>query len=344
MPPARRVRFRINGRQFDQPVDPGQPLSTLLGPESDRARLEPDCRDGACGRCAVLLGGRQVRACLAPATPCDDAIVTSVEGLTNHGFLSRVQQAFLRLGAAPCGRCTPAMLIAATELLARAAAPARAELAAGIDAVRCRCGDYEAILDAMASAVDVTPDPAVDPRDGPHADIVTGRSRLALDDASIEEIGLDPCADRPPADLESFRDVRRDALAPGVARGFGWGGGFAARLAEVGFDEETGEIRVHRVVAPLGPDASPASLRRNTVRGLMAVDPSGLPPGVGEMPACAFHVIQDCPPETAETGARATAFAVLAAIRALGIDVSGRVMPTAEEAWRARGGGRYTIS
>ncbi len=324
-----RYRFRINGRQYDQPIDPRDALSDLLGPEFDRARIETDCVDGACGRCAVLVNGRQVKACQVTAAPGDDAVVTTVEALTNHGFLSRIQQAFLRRGAAPCGRCTPAMLVATTELLARRAAPSRAELTARIAGVRCLCGDYEAILEAMAAAVEVEPEAGLDPRDGPHADVVTGRARAM----SVPiEIDLSPAAGPTPAPLTAWAT----AVPPpdeGLARGFGWGGGTAARLADLAIDRETGAVRVAAIHAPRGED-DPATLRRHTVRGLVALDPHARAPDVVEAPAHVFHDLSGHPRETAAAGARACALAVLDALHALAIPTPGNRMPGPEAIWR----------
>ncbi len=320
-----RYRFRINGRQFDQPIDPRDPLSDLLGAEFDLARDEVDCTDGACGRCAVLVNGRQTKACQVPAAPADDAVVTTVQALTNHGFLSRIQQAFLRRGAAACGRCTPAMLVAATELLARRAAPSRAELTARIAGVRCLCGDYEAILGAMAGAVEVEPEPGLDPRDGPHAATVTGRA-LAM--PAPVDVDLSPTPDP----LTAWAT----AVPPpdeGLARGFGWGGGAAARLADLVIDQETGAVRVAAIHAPLGED-DPATLRRHTVQGLVALDAHGRAPDVEAAPAHVFHDLPGHPPKSTSAGARACGLAVLDALHALAIATPRNRMPSPEAVWR----------
>jgi aerobic-type carbon monoxide dehydrogenase small subunit (CoxS/CutS family) len=67
----------------------------------------------------VLLDGQQVCACLVAAGQVQGRRVTTVEGLANGAELSRLQQTFLAHGAAQCGICTPGMLMAAADVLAR---------------------------------------------------------------------------------------------------------------------------------------------------------------------------------------------------------------------------------
>src|SRR5262249_13525298 len=71
------------------------------------------------------------------------------------GLIDRLRSAFLARGAAQCGICTPGMLMAATDLLARVAEPTRRQIEDAIGGVLCRCTGYrkitEAILDASRS-------------------------------------------------------------------------------------------------------------------------------------------------------------------------------------------------
>jgi len=84
--------------------------------------------------------------------------VTTVEGLAADGALNDLQAAFLRHGAAQCGICTPGMLMAASELLARNPRPGAGEVMDGLGGVLCRCTGYqkivEAVLDLVAPAGD----------------------------------------------------------------------------------------------------------------------------------------------------------------------------------------------
>ena len=85
------------------------------------------CSVGVCGACSVLVDGQLVSACLLPAVLADGTAITTVEGLApDDEHLSPLQDAFIRHGGFQCGICTPGQLIAATALLAGAAAPTEA--------------------------------------------------------------------------------------------------------------------------------------------------------------------------------------------------------------------------
>jgi CO/xanthine dehydrogenase Mo-binding subunit len=75
--------------------------------------------------------------------------VTTVEGLAAGGALNTLQRAFLKHGAAQCGICTPGMLMAATDLLARNPAPDEAAVQEALGGVLCRCTGYRKIIDAV---------------------------------------------------------------------------------------------------------------------------------------------------------------------------------------------------
>jgi xanthine dehydrogenase iron-sulfur cluster and FAD-binding subunit A len=103
----------------------------------------------------VLLDGAQVCACMVPLAQAEGRRITTVEGLAGDG-LNALQAAFHRHGAAQCGICTPGMLMAASDLMARKSAPSAAEVEDALGGVLCRCTGYrkivEAVLDVASSA------------------------------------------------------------------------------------------------------------------------------------------------------------------------------------------------
>ena len=62
---------------------------------------------------------------------------------------ARLQEAFLRHGAAQCGICTPGMLVAAVALLSRNERPSETEVLDAIGGVLCRCTGYRKIIAAI---------------------------------------------------------------------------------------------------------------------------------------------------------------------------------------------------
>jgi carbon-monoxide dehydrogenase small subunit len=72
--------------------------------------------------------------------------------LADGGTLDRVQQAFVTAGAVQCGFCTPGLVVAAHDLLARDPDPSDADVREALAGNLCRCTGYEKILDAVRLA------------------------------------------------------------------------------------------------------------------------------------------------------------------------------------------------
>lgn len=190
--------LRVNGTAHALPVAPGRRLSEVLREDLGLRGTKVGCDAGDCGACTVLLDGAPVCACLTPVAQAAGRAVTTVEGLAG----AALQRAFLRHGAAQCGICTPGMLMAARALLARNPAPARAEAAAALGGVLCRCTGYAKIVDAV---LDAAPGPAPD---APAAGQAVGAALERLDGAAkvagLESYG----ADHAPEDALWVRAVR----------------------------------------------------------------------------------------------------------------------------------------
>jgi CO/xanthine dehydrogenase Mo-binding subunit/aerobic-type carbon monoxide dehydrogenase small subunit (CoxS/CutS family) len=146
------VAFEVNGRACDVAAPLGERLSEVLRERLGLTGTKVGCSAGDCGACTVLLDGRQVCACLVPLAQVQGRRITTVEGLAQDGRLSRLQQAFLAAGAAQCGICTPGMLMAAADVLARHPAPGEAEVLDGLGGVLCRCTGYRKIVEAVLLA------------------------------------------------------------------------------------------------------------------------------------------------------------------------------------------------
>jgi len=162
----------VNGRRRRVRVPPMKRLLDVLREDCGLTGTKEGCGEGECGACTVLLAGRSVNSCLVPAVQADGARIVTVEGLARGRSLSALQRAFVEMGGAQCGICTPGMLISAHELLARSRGRTRATLGHPAqpgraprrvppdeDAVReslagnlCRCTGYQKIVDAVRAA------------------------------------------------------------------------------------------------------------------------------------------------------------------------------------------------
>ena len=147
------MSLTVNGAHAILHCAPSRRLVYALREDLGLTGTKVGCDAGDCGACTVLLDGRQVCACLTSAGQAEGRSVTTVEGLAAQecGDLNRLQQAFLMHGAAQCGICTPGMLMAASDLLARNAAPTEAEVQDALGGVLCRCTGYRKIVEAVLS-------------------------------------------------------------------------------------------------------------------------------------------------------------------------------------------------
>jgi aerobic carbon-monoxide dehydrogenase small subunit len=110
------------------------------------------CEQGECGSCSVYLDGELVCSCLVAAGQAEGREVVTVEGLAGEDELHPVQAAFVEAGAVQCGFCTPGLIVATHDLLARNASPSDAEIREALAGNLCRCTGYEKILDAVRLA------------------------------------------------------------------------------------------------------------------------------------------------------------------------------------------------
>jgi carbon-monoxide dehydrogenase small subunit len=148
-----RLSLTVNGavREVDG-IWEGESLLHVLRERLGLPGAKNACEQGECGSCSVYLDDLLVCACLVLARQADGRRVTTVEGLAAGDELHPLQQAFVDAGAVQCGFCTPGLIVAAHDLLARVPAPADAEIREALAGNLCRCTGYEKILDAVRLA------------------------------------------------------------------------------------------------------------------------------------------------------------------------------------------------
>lgn len=130
-------------------VDSSDRLIDVLRDRLGLKSVKEGCGTGDCGLCAVLLNGRLVNSCLVLAAQCRGASVTTLEGLLNDPLTRKLQSKFLEHNAAQCGFCTPAMLVAAKDILTHTPRPSTGQIQAGLSGVLCRCTGYYPIIQAI---------------------------------------------------------------------------------------------------------------------------------------------------------------------------------------------------
>jgi aerobic carbon-monoxide dehydrogenase small subunit len=153
-----RVELTLNGdeRQADD-VWEGESLLYVLRERLNLPGSKNACEQGECGSCSVYLDGVLVCACLVLAAQADGRDVVTVEGLAGEDELHPIQEAFLEAGGVQCGFCTPGLIVATHDLLARNPEPSDAEIREALAGNLCRCTGYEKILDAVRLAAERMP-------------------------------------------------------------------------------------------------------------------------------------------------------------------------------------------
>jgi carbon-monoxide dehydrogenase small subunit len=146
------IAVTINGEPREAEVWPGASLLTALRDGFELPGSKNACEQGECGSCSVLLGGVLVCSCLVLAAQADGHEVLTVEGLAQDGQLNPVQEAFVRAGAVQCGFCTPGLVVAASDLLARNPAASEDEIREALSGNICRCTGYAKIVAAVRAA------------------------------------------------------------------------------------------------------------------------------------------------------------------------------------------------
>jgi aerobic-type carbon monoxide dehydrogenase small subunit (CoxS/CutS family) len=146
------IALEVNGEPVDVAFAPHKTLLEVLREDLSLTGTKHGCELGECGTCTVLLDGVPVLSCLVLGLACAGHRVKTVEGMAERGRLHPLQDAFAELGAAQCGYCTPAFLLAAEALLASNPTPTRDAIKDALAGNLCRCTGYIKIYEAVELA------------------------------------------------------------------------------------------------------------------------------------------------------------------------------------------------
>jgi aerobic carbon-monoxide dehydrogenase small subunit len=151
----RRVAVTINGTKHEHEVEPRLLLVQYIRDMVGLTGTHVGCDTSNCGACTVELDGHSVKSCTVFAVQADGAQVTTIEGLAQGTTLHPLQQAFWDEHGLQCGFCTPGMIMAARQLLARNPNPTEQEIRVGLEGNLCRCTGYHNIVKSIQAAARV---------------------------------------------------------------------------------------------------------------------------------------------------------------------------------------------
>jgi aerobic carbon-monoxide dehydrogenase small subunit len=148
------VHLTVNGEAREVEVEPRLLLVHLLRDNLGLTGTHVGCDTTNCGACTCHVDGEAVKSCTVLAVQADGSEVTTIEGLGTERDLHPLQEAFWKHHGLQCGYCTPGMIMAAADLLARNPHPSEEEVRHGLEGNLCRCTGYHNIVKAVLSAAE----------------------------------------------------------------------------------------------------------------------------------------------------------------------------------------------
>ena len=149
-----KIALVVNDEPAEVAFAPHKTLLEVLREDLGLTGTKHGCELGECGTCTVLLDGTAVLSCLVLGLACAGRRVRTVEAMAQGGKLHPLQETFADLGAAQCGYCTPAFLLAAEALLSANPNPTRVEIKEALAGNLCRCTGYLKIYEAVELAAE----------------------------------------------------------------------------------------------------------------------------------------------------------------------------------------------
>ena len=153
--PLVEIAASVNGRKVSRLVPNHYRLIDFVREELALTGNKEGCGAGECGTCSMFVDGVLVKSCLMPVQKIQGSQIETVDDLDRDSGRSIIQQAFHKCGSSQCGYCIPGMVMAATSLLRKIAAPTRDQIKEGLGGNICRCTGYQKIIDAVELARDV---------------------------------------------------------------------------------------------------------------------------------------------------------------------------------------------
>ncbi len=146
------VGLYVNGERAELLLPVHKTLLEVLREDMQLTGTKHGCELGECGTCTVLVDGKPELSCLLLPIQLEGRAITTIEGLAGGSELHPLQKAFVELGAAQCGYCTPGILLSASSLLHSNPRPSRNEIREALAGNLCRCTGYVKILEAIELA------------------------------------------------------------------------------------------------------------------------------------------------------------------------------------------------
>jgi 4-hydroxybenzoyl-CoA reductase subunit gamma len=151
------LSLSVNGRSHDVAAPGSALLLEVLRDQLGLTGSKQGCDGGECGACTVLVDDEPRLACITLAASVSGKRIETIEGLSESGRMSRLQQEFHEKLGTQCGFCTPGMVMAAEALLRREPNPSEAQIREALSGNICRCTGYVKIIESVQAAAEARP-------------------------------------------------------------------------------------------------------------------------------------------------------------------------------------------
>ena len=150
------VQMTVNGQTVDALVEPRMLLVHYIRDVLGLTGTHIGCDTSNCGACTCHLDGESVKSCTILTVQANGSEVMTIEGLASEDELHPLQEAFWAEHGLQCGYCTPGMIMAAADLIARHGPGPLSEdqVRTGLEGNLCRCTGYHNIVKAVRSAAE----------------------------------------------------------------------------------------------------------------------------------------------------------------------------------------------
>ena len=143
--------LNINGQDKSVEADADTPMLWVLRDLLDMKGTKFGCGIAQCGACTVHLNGNAVRSCSLPVAAIGSNKITTIEGLAEK-YDHPLQNAWREHDVPQCGYCQAGQIMNAASLLSRNANPSLEDIETAMNGNLCRCGTYNKIKAAIATA------------------------------------------------------------------------------------------------------------------------------------------------------------------------------------------------
>ena len=205
------VSLNVNGRRLSADIEPRTHLADFLRESQNLTGTHLGCEHGVCGACTLLVDDSPTRSCITYAAACENAEITTIEGLDDDEVATELRAAFREEHALQCGYCTPGMIVSARDLVLRLETPDEETIRVAMSGNLCRCTGYVGITRAVQKVITA--------RRGRGIAAIPGAGRKRLGPAgSRNASGLAPAAAAPQAVKAQAKPAAKAAAASGAPR------------------------------------------------------------------------------------------------------------------------------